>query len=103
MRRFAVGDTVDVADGGGQGGCGIFPQCYAETEDELGVRQASLMLYVRHDSTNVDSSTQPTVSGLVKAMCGVVVGCVYFNRMPEFLKANGSIDDQTFGTACKIC
>ena len=103
MRRFAVGDTVDVADGGGQGGCGIFPQCYAETEGELGVRQGSLMLYVRPDSTNVDSSTQPTVSRLVKSMCGVVVGCVYFNRMPEFLKANGSIDDQTFRTACRNC
>jgi hypothetical protein len=103
MHRFAVGDTVDVADGGGQGGCGIFPQCYAETEGELGVRQASLMLHVRPDSTNADSSTQPTVSRLVKAMSGVVVGCVYFNRMSEFLKANGSIDDQTFRTACKIC
>jgi hypothetical protein len=29
----------------------------------------------------------------------VMMGRVYFDRMPEFLKANGGIDNQTFCTA----
>jgi len=58
----------------------------------MSVSQASV-------SFKVVSSTQRTISRLVKAMGWVMMGRVYFNRMPEFLKANGGIDNQTFCTA----
>jgi hypothetical protein len=69
-------------------------------EDGWGVRRASLIVYVRQDwGIKVVPGTERTISRLIKAMCRIVVGCVYFDGMPEFLKANSGIDDQTFRTA----
>jgi hypothetical protein len=34
-------------------------------------------------------------------MRGVMMGRVYFNYVPKFLKADSGIDDQTFRTAYK--
>jgi len=42
---------------------------------------------------------RPTVPRLVKAMGRIVMRCVYFDMMSEFLKANGGVDDKTLCAA----
>ena len=67
--------------------------------DGWGVPRVFLCVSVSLQSAKIVSATQRTISRLIKAMGWVMMGGVYVDRMPEFLKANGGIDNQTFCTA----
>ena len=49
---------------------------------------------VGHNPINRDREVH-TILGLVKAMVGIVVGCVNVHGVSERLKAQRSVDDQT--------